>query len=100
MVNMEESLLKTLLGGVAIEIPPLSDLNNYTDIGTYRANGNTIAAGLSNCPTAKAFAMKVEAGWSRTLTTQTILDYSNNMYTRTRSAASWTPWKMISGETV
>ena len=89
-----------LLGGAVTEISNNSDLNTLTNIGLYRASSNTIASRLTNCPTIKAFVMRVEPGWKDNLPTQTIIDYTIVMYTRTQSPSSWTAWKLISGESV
>lgn len=47
-----------LQGGTAI--PSGADMNDYTEIGNYYCNANSIAQTLENCPTTSAFTLKVE----------------------------------------
>ena len=47
-----------LQGGTAI--PSDADMNDYTEIGNYYCNANSIAQTLENCPTTSGFTLKVE----------------------------------------
>lgn len=47
-----------LQGGTAI--PSGADMNDYTEIGNYYCNANSIAQTLENCPTTSGFTLKVE----------------------------------------
>ncbi|MBO7577798.1 MAG: hypothetical protein J6T43_02245, partial [Prevotella sp.] len=51
--------LASVLGGAVTEISNNSDLNTLTNIGLYRASSNSTANKLTNCPTTKAFVMRV-----------------------------------------
>jgi len=57
------------------------DLNNYTDVGRYEANPNSLAATLLNCPTSVSFSMDIK----RINSTQyfyMITDYNGDVYVR------------------
>ena len=52
-------ILNWVYGSAPVQIPANSDLNDYYNIGTYRATSNAIAATLSNCPTQNGFRLEV-----------------------------------------
>jgi hypothetical protein len=55
--SADDLAVPTLKEGTSI--PANSDLNNYATIGNYSCESNTTAATLTNCPTKRAFTMKV-----------------------------------------
>lgn len=74
-----------------ISIPSESNLNDYTDIGKYYVQTNSITATLKNSPTTQNFMMFVLERTSGTKT-QIIIDLTGKMYFRSRSTSAWNSW--------
>lgn len=83
-----------LSGGTAI--PANADLNEYRTPGNYYCNSNAIAETLSNCPTKKAFILKVELGSGTQYPSQSIVELISRRKMSRIFVSSWEPWAYTS----
>lgn len=101
-------ILNWVYGSAPTQIPANSDLNDYYNIGTYRATSNAIAATLSNCPTQNGFRLEVVSTIAAVATGYQIQRlYPNNsngeFFMRRRLSAgsgNWGKWYRFSGTEV
>ena len=101
-------ILNWVYGSAPTQISTGDDLNNYYNIGTYRAASNAIAQTLSNCPTTYGFRLEVVSTIASVATGYQIQRlYPNNslgeFYMRRRLSAgsgNWGPWFLFSGTEV
>lgn len=101
MVNMEESLLKTLLGGMRNSLTSGDNLNNYRQEGKYKATTDAIASSCENSPTNNAFIMNVYHG-SNSIVQQVIPFSGDSIFMRRYqfSNQSWRNWYAFTGSVV
>ena len=98
-------ILNWVYGSAPTQIGTGDDLNNYYNIGTYRAASNAIAQTLSNCPTTYGFRLEVVSTIASVATGYQIQRlYPNNslgeFYMRRRLSAgsgNWGPWFRFAG---
>ena len=101
-------ILNWVYGSAPTQIPANSDLNDYYNIGTYRATSNAIAATLSNCPTQNGFRLEVVSTIAAVATGYQIQRlYPNNsngeFFMRRRLSAgsgNWGNWYRFGGTVV
>ena len=94
-----------LQGGMAI--PSDADMNDYTEIGNYYCNANSIAQTLENCPTTSGFTLKVEnavgesSAGSSGYIRQTFTEYDTGrkiVRYRVNSTGTWQPFVYFSDD--
>lgn len=94
-----------LQGGTAI--PSGADMNDYTEIGNYYCNANSIAQTLENCPTTSGFTLKVEnavgesSAGSSGYIRQTFTEYDTGrkiVRYRVNSTSTWQPFVYFSDD--
>lgn len=84
----------------SVSIPEGSDLNDYTEQGTYRCSQNSIVASLSNCPTNLAFHLEIylHVGVMQVLMTHDINNpeiFVRNYYSPLDDWGSWFKLELI-----
>lgn len=91
------------------DITSSANLDDYKEIGNYRAKTNAIAQTLTNCPSTSAFMLKVYDGTGNgdpdalyMYRTQLIESFTGNMYIRTgisngtgASGLTWGAWRTL-----
>lgn len=84
-------------GGTAI--PENADLNSatYQTLGNYYCKQNVIAATLTNCPTTKAFTMKVFNSTGTGYVAQLIIEYDSGTVYYRHYSSGWKSWTKIAG---
>lgn len=104
-VNELNSKSYLLQGGTAI--PSDADMNDYTEIGNYYCNANSIAQTLENCPTTSGFTLKVEnavgksSAGSSGYIRQTFTEYDTGrkiVRYRVNSTGTWQPFVYFSDD--
>ena len=98
-------ILNWVYGSAPTTISANSDLNDYYNIGTYRATSNAIAATLANCPTQNGFRLEVVSTIAAVATGYQIQRlYPNNsngeFFMRRRLSAgsgNWGDWFRFAG---
>lgn len=94
-----------MTGGTAI--PSDADMNDYTEIGNYYCNANSIAQTLENCPTTSGFTLKVEnavgesSAGSSGYIRQTFTEYDTGrkiVRYRVNSTGTWQPFVYFSDD--
>lgn len=96
--NFDPSAFAKLVGGV--QITAYSDLDNYTNIGTYHCNADNYAQSLSNCPISTAFTMFVYAptGDATYFLAQKLEAWESSIqYKRIKNQlnGTWTNWEVF-----
>lgn len=76
------------------KIPANSDLNSYTNVGSYVCDSNADASSLSNCPITNGFKMIVEQTTSSSYIVQTIISRPGSQWKRYTSngGTTWNSW--------
>lgn len=95
MPSVESSYIADLIEDVYKKGTIISsddDLDDYTTIGKYYANSNSVAANLKNCPTTQNFVMWVFVR-TNSAPSQIIIDLTGKMFIRSRSSSVWNGWQ-------
>lgn len=78
-------------------IPDESDLNDYSDVGSYYCYGSAHVSTLSNCPTTTTFTLWVTKTPTSSYVTQIVMDIYNNEFRRYSSdnGNTWGNWGQV-----
>lgn len=84
---------------VSVAIPAAANLNTYQSEGVFDCASNAFAATLLNCPTAKAFSMRV---WRTAGVIQELIEYASTgiakMWRRHFFNGTWGDWYVVYSE--